>query len=131
MGVNMENRKLCGALGAAAVATTGLLMSAGSIFADPPSTLTSPPFHRHFLVLPDGTQRAGGPEPLRASRVAAGVQRVPLQHPSLGKSSRQLASGRSARKAERQDCTTDTVPKSSAFEVARNYRVKPQPRRVG
>jgi len=60
-GVTMKNRKLCGALGAAAVATTGLLMSAGSIFADPPSTLTSPPLHRHFLVLPDGTQKPVGP----------------------------------------------------------------------
>jgi len=57
----MINRKLCGALGAAVIAATGVLLSAGSIFADPPSTLISPPLHRHFLVLPDGTRIPIGP----------------------------------------------------------------------
>ena len=57
----MINRKLCGALGAAVLATTGVLLSAGSIFADPPGTLIDPPFHRHFLVLPDGTMEPIGP----------------------------------------------------------------------
>lgn len=61
MGVVMINRKLCGALGAAVLATTGVLLSAGSIFADPPSTLPDAPFHRHFLVLPDGTLEPVGP----------------------------------------------------------------------
>ncbi|HEX6658678.1 MAG TPA: hypothetical protein VF065_11380 [Ilumatobacter sp.] len=57
----MFNRKLCGALGAAAIATTGVLLSAGSIFADPPEMLINPPFHRHFVVLPDGTMIPVGP----------------------------------------------------------------------
>jgi hypothetical protein len=57
----MVNRKLCGALGAAALVTSGVLMSAGSIFADPPP-LPNPPFHRHYIVQPDGTQIQVGPD---------------------------------------------------------------------
>lgn len=57
----MVNRKLCSALGAAALVTTGVLMSAGSIFADP-KPLPNPPFHRHFVVQPDGTRVQVGPD---------------------------------------------------------------------
>ena len=52
-------RKL-GVLGAAVVATTGVLLSAGSIFADP-KPLPNPPFHRHYIQQPDGTRVPVGP----------------------------------------------------------------------
>src|SRR5688572_14642176 len=61
LGVVMGYRKLCGALGAAALVTSGVLMSAGSIFADPPP-LPNPPFHRHYIVQPDGTRIEVGPD---------------------------------------------------------------------
>jgi hypothetical protein len=48
-------------LGVAALVAAGSVMTATNAFADPPSTLISPPFHRHFLVLPDGTRIPIGP----------------------------------------------------------------------
>ena len=57
----MVNRKRYGALGVAVLVTTGVLMSAGSIFADP-KPLQNPPFHRHYIVQPDGTRVQVGPD---------------------------------------------------------------------
>ena len=109
----MINRKLCGALGAAAIATTGLLLSAGSIFADPPSTLPSPPFHRHFLVLPDGTRKPVGPNLCEHPELQQAFNEF---HYNIHHSENPPAFTfrLSDLKAERQGCTTATVPKSSA-----------------
>jgi len=40
-------------------ASVGLLAFAGAGLADPPSTLISPPNHRHFVVTPDGPVPVG------------------------------------------------------------------------
>jgi hypothetical protein len=40
-------------------ASVGLLAFAGVGLADPPSTLISPPNHRHFVVTPDGPVPVG------------------------------------------------------------------------
>lgn len=43
-------------------AAIALLAFAGTSFADPPSTLISPPNHRHFIVKPDGGLVPVGPQ---------------------------------------------------------------------
>jgi len=54
-------RNLCKLTLRLAAASVIALVPAGAL-ADPPNTLTDAPYHRHFLVTPDGTPVPIGPD---------------------------------------------------------------------